>query len=683
MLPLLRRAVVVCSILVPVMAGAQGARTIAGTIYDDRAALALRSDFVPAPGVTVKLYRDGGDRIPSADDSLVSSTTTSATGAYSFPSTQAGDHWVVVDSRSFQPAGTWPEQTFGPGGSICLRINGTTQTSFFEGACVGGRSTNADDASSLTTAEHVALVDANSSTANAVDFAFSFNVVTSTADGERIQGSLRQFVTNANAVGGPSRMRFVPTTPAPEQRDPIMGVPPRWWIVTLASPLPELKDEDTVIDGTAYNILSPASVVNANFGRLGESPAIRPQDRTVPLIEKPELEIVQSGGEGIVCASRCGIRSLAMHGAATGIIARADTRIEHVMLGSAPDGDPRFTGTIGVQIEKGTTLARHLLVTAQSRVGVIVAKEARIDGERLEISRCGEPQAGAGVVLLSDGSSIKSSVINANPGAGVILGSLDGSTPAHGNTIDSSTISSNQAGVLLAPGSARNAITHNDIMWNRLGGVTSAPFESTPPKENRLSANRYDENGLRPIILNLDVENPNELSRGSDKCDLIAAAANNGIPAPRVTEVRMTANQAENTARVTVRGQACPGQIVEVYQSFVTSGIRDREADIPRVRNEKIGQETLTNQQREMALPSVGEFNYLGATNAQADGKFEASFPIPIVTAAADASRNLEETNIWASEVLQSARPTERAFSAVAIDAAGNTSEMSVRRQVE
>jgi hypothetical protein len=674
----LRWVAVVCAAVIPMIGNAQ-ARVIAGTVYEDRAALAVRENFVPAAGVTVKLYRDGGDRTPTADDSIAATDTTDAAGSYVFPTMPRGDYWVVVDSHTLKPAVAWAEQTFGPGGSLCARMDGTPQSTYFEGACVGGRTTASDDASSLITSEHLALVTAE--TGGGVDFAFSFNVVTSTADGDRIQGSLRQFVVNANAVIAPSPMRFVPITPAPEQRRPTMGVPLRWWAITLTSPLPELQDADTVIDGTAYSLLSPASVMNAHPGRLGEAATVRPQDRTIPLIEKPELELTLTGENGIVCAARCGIRAIALHGAATEVIVRADAQIEQVMIGASPEGAPADLGSIGLQIEQGSTHANHLLVSLKTRAGVLVGPGAKLDGERLEINRCGDPQSGGGIVLLSDGSSIRSSVISANPGAGIIVGSLDGTTPGHQNTIDNSTISSNQAGVLFGAGSSRNSVTRNDIMWNRLGGVTSAPFESTPPRENRLSANRFDENGLRPIILNLSSENPNQLSRSANTCDRIPTAANNGISSPRLTDVRVSVDA--NLARVTVQGKGCPGETVEIYQSFVTSGVRDKVPDLPRIRDEREGRETLTNQQRENALPSVGEFNYVGATNTAADGTFEATFPLPVISASPETTATTEETNIWANDVLQGAAPNDRAFSAIAIDPAGNTSEMSIRRGVD
>lgn len=674
----LRWAVGLCA--AAVLTSDADARVIAGTVYDDPAALAVRANFVPAAGVTVKLYRDGGDGVPSADDALVATDATHASGAYVFPEVPSFNYFVVVDSRTLKPDGTWAEQTFGPGGSLCVRQNGITQTTHFEGACVGGRTAAVDDASSLATSEHVALVTPADS-GSGVDFAFSFNVVTSIAEGDRVQGTLRQFITNANAIAGPSRMRFVPVTPAPEQRRPTMGVPLRWWTIVLTAPLPELSDGDTVIDGTAYNLLSPASANNLHPGRLGESPTVRPQDRTVPLIDRPELELTLTGDNGIVCAARCGIRAIALHGAKNDVITRADARIEHVMIGAFPDGTPADLADAGLRIEKGTTSAHQVLVSLKTYAGIIVSAEAKLEGERLEVNRCGDPQSGGGIVLLSSDSAIRHSVISANPGAGIIIGSLDGTTQAHANTIDSSTISSNQVGVLFGPGSSRNVVTHNDIMWNRFGGVTSAPFEAAPPRENRVSANRFDENGLRPIILDLGSANPNALSASAGSCERIPTAANNGISTPRLTDVHVQVE--EDAARVTVGGQACPGQTVEIYQSYVTSGVRDKVPDLPRIRSEESGRETITNQQREIVLPSVGEFNYLGSTNTGADGKFEASFPLRIVTESDSASRNLDETNVWASDLLLGSAPADRAFSAIAIDTAGNTSEMSVRRRVD
>ena len=682
MLPMLKRAVLSCAVVCSLSASAQsGGMAIAGAVYEDRMVLAVRPHFLGVEGVTVKLHRDDGDRAPSAGDVPVATTKTNRGGAYAFRVDRAGDYWVSVDSRSFRPD-AWPEQTFGPPGSLCAHPDGTTRSTWYEGACFGGRTTRgADDSSSLVTSEHLALVTLRDQLTS-VDFAFSYDAVISTADGDRMQGTLRQYFQNANAVGGPNHMRFVPLERAAEQRETNYGLPPRWWTITLASPLPEIKDADTIVDGTAFNFLSAASPADVHPGRFGEPPTLVSGERQVSRLRKPELEIVANGAAGIVCNATCGLRGFALRGASSGIITRADARIEHVLVGASPDGEPSPGGVVGLQIERGTTVARHLLVTSHSQVGIRVAREARLDGERLDVSKSGEPLAGAGIVLLSNGSSIRSSSITANPGAGIVLGSTDGAMPATGNTIDGNTISGNQAGVILSPGSTRNVITRNDIMWNRVGGVTVTPFDKAPPRENRISANRFDENGLRPIILDLRSPDPNVLHPGADTCEGSPTAANRGLPAPRVTSVRVV--DEGGSVRAVLRGKACPGQIIELYQSYATSGVREMKSPVmPNVRDDEIEGETLTTERRTFGLPSIGEFNYLGATNTMPDGTFEAMFPIPVFTPAGESVLADEETDIWATQVLPAAAPEDRAFSAIAIDAAGNTSEMSVRRKAE
>lgn len=683
MLPIVKRAVLSCAVVCALSASAQnGGLAIAGAVYEDRMVLAVRPHFIGVDGVTVKLHRDDGDRAPSAGDVQVATLKTNRGGAYAFRVDRPGDYWVSVDARSFR-TDAWPEQTFGPPGSLCAHPDGTTRTTWYEGSCFGGKTTRgADNASSLMTSEHLALVTLRDQLTN-IDFAFSYDAVISTADGDNLQGTLRQYLLNANAVRGPNRMRFVPLDPRAEQRESNFGLPPLWWKITLASPLPEIKDDDTVIDGTAYNYLSAASPADIHPGRFGEPPNLVSGERQLSRLRKPELEIVANGAAGIVCTATCGLRGFSLHGSASGIIARADTQIEHVLVGAAPDGTPEAGGVDGLMVERGTTVARHLLVTSQSRTGITVTKDARIDGERLDVSRSGEPAAGAGIVLLSNGSSIRSSAVNANFGAGIVLGTTDGTMPATGNTLDGNTISANQAGVLLSPGSTRNVITRNDIMWNRVGGVTVTPFEKTPPSENRISANRFDENGLRPIILNLQSEDPNVLDPGKDTCEGVATAANRGLPAPRMTSVRVV--EENGSVRAILRGKACPGQIIELYQSFVTSSVRNMKSpEMPQVRDSSTERETLTTEERAFGIPSIGEFNYLGATNTTPEGTFEAMFPLPVYKPTADGPLNQdEETNIWATQVLPPSPPDERAFSAIAIDAAGNSSEMSVRRKTD
>jgi hypothetical protein len=104
---------------------------------------------------------------------------------------------------------------------------------------------------------------------------------------------------------------------------------------------------------------------------------------------------------------------------------------------------------------------------------------------------------------------------------------------------------------------------------------------------------------------------------------------------------------------------------------------------MPQVRDEGVDRETLTAETWAQALPSIGEFNYLGATNTRPDGMFEAAFPLPVLTPATGSLLSNNEATARAADVLPAASPSDRAFSAIAIDPVGNTSEMSVRRRAD
>jgi hypothetical protein len=661
-----------CAAALPLLASAQ---TIAGGVYEDGPGLALRQNFTPAAGVTVLLYGQNG--------TALTRTTTDAAGQYRFKVSAPGEYWLAVDSKTLRRGeGTWAEQTFGPGGALCAQPDGNPRSNFFPGACIGGRSIDAaDDASTLPTAEHVARVTAAKDVLDA-DFAFSFNVVSTSSDGTT-QGSIRQFVRNANAIPGGNRMRFVPIWRAPVQRETSFGAPPRWWAINLGAPLAELTDDDTTIDGTAYSFVSPDSALDPNPGHFRERPTIRAGE-WAGRQERPDLELVTAGETGIVCAARCGIRALAIHGSPLSILLQDDARLEHVVVGIRPDETALGTrGSVGIQIERGTTLARDIYVTEQSRAGIAVAAAgAKLDGERIDVTQCGEPEAGGGIVLFSDGSSVRNSNIMENRGAGVIIGSADGRLGAHVNTIDGSTISSNWTGVLLSPAASRNAITRNQIMWNRMGGVVLAPYQATTPQENRISANRYNENGNRPIVLDLTAP-ANVLASGEQTCARKVGAPNGGLTAPDIRSVRHVHDNGVD--RVLITGRACAGETVELYQSFVTSSVREVKDESSAIRNEQTERrETLTTAGREFGLPSIGEFNYVGTTSTGPDGVFEASFPILVTDETQEHTRAKdEEVSIWHDQILRQGEVTDRAFSAVAIDAAGNTSEMSVRRAID
>jgi hypothetical protein len=289
--------------------------TISGTVNEDVNGDASLADAVARNGVTVRLYADtNGNNTPDAGDSLVGTTTT-ASGTYSF-TVAIGTYWAVVDSRTIAPnagfnAGStqgnvWAEQTYGVAGAF-----GPSGFLGTAGALFGGKTAaGSDDASALVTSEHVTRVVISNANVTGVDSAFSFNVVTNVSGGDNadadlsnprsVQGSLRQFIQNANAILGNNAMRFVPAvvTNASSGGD-------GWWLLNVSTALPQLTDTGTSINGTAYSSVDGVTVRDTNASSIGAGGTVgtgndyiagTADDAALPQVPRPELEIHNTGG---------------------------------------------------------------------------------------------------------------------------------------------------------------------------------------------------------------------------------------------------------------------------------------------------------------------------------------------------------------------------------------------------
>ncbi|MCA9212723.1 MAG: DUF4347 domain-containing protein, partial [Planctomycetales bacterium] len=239
---------------------------ISGAVYEDVDGDGdVLDDGVGVTGVNVHIYLDDGSVNGEIDasDSLFTTLTTDATGSYTLTGLVDGTYWVVVDSASIDPSAgfnatfssgdAWAEQTYGAAGSVSF--SGSYSYSASAGAFYGGmQSETSDDASALTSAEHVTRVIVAGSDVTGVDSGFSFNVITNTGDdgagvSPSIQGSLRQFILNSNAIDntlyGPNASQFaIPTTDTNYN-----GSGNGEFTITPTSQLPDIVDA-VVLDGT-------------------------------------------------------------------------------------------------------------------------------------------------------------------------------------------------------------------------------------------------------------------------------------------------------------------------------------------------------------------------------------------------------------------------------------------------
>ena len=162
-----------------------GTETISGRIYEDVNGDSSLSGDSGRTGVTVRLFRDGGDGLANGtDDTFVTFATTNATGDYTFSGLTNGTYWVAVDSKTITPtAGTgtpgavWADQTYGVADAI-----GSSGFLGAAGANYGGRSATVSDnagalPANLATSEHVTRVVVAGADKTNIDSGFSFNVV--------------------------------------------------------------------------------------------------------------------------------------------------------------------------------------------------------------------------------------------------------------------------------------------------------------------------------------------------------------------------------------------------------------------------------------------------------------------------------------------------------------------------
>jgi hypothetical protein len=179
-----------------------------------------------------------------------------------------------------------------------------------------------DDASALTGAEHVTRVVVAGANVSGVDFGFSFNAVTNTLAGDAqdddlaanrtVQGSLRQFIQNANAVTGANAMRFVPAVPTNDTDGAN-----NWWEVTVTSQLPAVTDAFTTINGTAYSFSDGTSLRDTNPGLLGSGGTVGVDGLVLDQVAATELEIagVNTVDYGIrIETDDVQVRNLAIYG---------------------------------------------------------------------------------------------------------------------------------------------------------------------------------------------------------------------------------------------------------------------------------------------------------------------------------------------------------------------------------
>ena len=291
----------------------------------------------PRPGATIELYASLG-----SGGALLATTTTNSSGQYNFSVSPSTSYVVrvvsgtVSSSRPGYVAGLLPVQTF----------NGTTDR-------VGGEAPERPDAGPNTSSATLPALSAGTQVAQCVapaasgpggltagpDFGFNFDVVTNANDAG--PGSVRQFLTNAAALGNEAGLaqsgsRTTSTgaaQPLPAgQETSIFMVPGPSAVPGLRAGLASGLTGGVVVVGlgstltlagvNAANTILDGSTQTFNGGDTNAGAATNATATTVgvdalalPAVLKPEVEL--SFGSGTVLdieAPSATVRGLALHG---------------------------------------------------------------------------------------------------------------------------------------------------------------------------------------------------------------------------------------------------------------------------------------------------------------------------------------------------------------------------------
>ena len=341
--------------------------TISGTVFEDLnyGGGAGRDSAMAAgvgrTGARVELYDNAGV--------YRGSSTSQAGGAYSFTGLAPGSYVVravndsVSSSRTGYVTSLRAVQTYrtnaSSGAAVAVTDHVGGQNPAVADAGAGGAGATLNTATGVFTsgvtgmAQSIAAVTIGSADVRDVDFGFNFDTIVNTNDTG--QGSLRQFITNANTLGN-TGLAIAGQTAARDVSIFMIsdgaahaglragitnlltsGVA----VITVTSQMPAITQAATTIDGSTQT----SNVGNTNAATLGTGGTVGVDALVLGTVAGPEVEIKASGtiADGLlVQADNTTVRGLSIYGfgAATGeagirVDAFTNALIENNVLGTS------------------------------------------------------------------------------------------------------------------------------------------------------------------------------------------------------------------------------------------------------------------------------------------------------------------------------------------------------------
>lgn len=660
-------------------ASVDNSKKLGGTIFEDvnygggAGRDLTTSGGVPRPGARVELYNSAG--------SFVSATTTGTNGQYTFVDVTPGSYTLrvvsstVTSSRTGYVSGLLPVLTFVNGD--LNRVGGEDPARADAG---NGSTTLAALSTASTVAQSMTVLNVGISDMFGVDFGFNFDTVVSTHDSG--QGTLRQFILNANALGnaglapvgqtaGKEVSIFMISDGAAHSglragltNQLTSGVAV---ITPTSSALPQITDANTTIDGTTQT----TNIGDTNAGALGTGGTVGTDALALSTVNKPEVQIVgNTSFYGFdVEANNATIRGVAMRGSSHDIHvgnAFSGTLLEQDFIGTnaAAFSDPGagLRTQYGVFSNGGDSgIIRNSLIGFTDADAVHLANAS--DNWQItanEIRGGGLNQAlNADNVWMSGGSGtqitgnlltagydaniagLTSQITNNTITSANFDGVRDAGTSSAiskniissnariavtlgtGATASANRITANGTGIKVA--GSGNTISQNEVLSNTTAGIVF----SGALNQNRITQNSIYGNMGLGIDLGATGVTANDGTTS-------AGSSNNGMDYPVVTSAML------NGSTLTLRGYigSAPGQ----------SAFGGATMEIFKADNSPADQNGAVIAGDGLSVPHGEGRTYLGTITAAADGTFSTTLTVSglalsdtITATATDASGNTSE----------------------------------------
>jgi hypothetical protein len=414
-----------------------------------------------------------------------------------------------------------------------------------------------------------------------VDFGLSANAVTNTSSSG--QGSLSQFVTNANLIAGPNAMRFTPSVTTNQGS----GGNTWWQINQGATPLPSITDAGTALDGRAYSNTDGTTVLNTNSGVINGA-TVGTLNHPIADYQKPELEVVgdvrAAGGTSLfqvaadnATITRFGLNSTTNHSSLASYFVQqtAGTAMEvadnlmgvNVASGANYSTRPLLAIQTAYLLSLNSTgTYRHNYISANDTRGMVLAGGLLGAGNVVPlllgdwiIEQNDGPSAG---VAFGAGTTRINVRYNRMPIAALDAAPLNSSLGLH--TLTENTITGGGGAQLHA--GLQNTITKNVI--TNASGSSPGVSVGNLSTGNFISQNSFSGNGGNAIDLNSDGVSANDLLNCVTLSPELVGLANVGIARPELRNVRLQGS----TLTLDINYCAIGLYRVELYKAAAGSG---------------------------------------------------------------------------------------------------------------